>query len=411
MDEATRRRAARLLAFSWAVSFAAVPISGSFGSVIVLELTHGDLRFTGVPFFLTYLGSIVAAYPAGRLMDHLGRRPVLVGGHLLAALGFTLGTGAILAGNLWLFFAAHLVASLGAGTTFLTRIAAADLYPPAERARGLGRLLFALVFGSLAGIPLARLAQALAPGLGVSYLVVAWAMVPLLSASAALLVARIRPDPLEIGRALQAVADAAEPDRARGIQWRPLLAAGAAILFAQATMASVMSVTGASLSHAGHGPDVIVLALTVHVVGMFGLGPLIGAIGDRWGRRSLLRAGTLYLAVSTLLIALSPTGTTFTIGLIAIGLGWSFTFLGSNALLADAVPAAVRGRVSGLLDISTSIVGGLASLGAGVALDQGGIARVGILGLTISLGTLVAALLAPRGIPAPPGAARAAATP
>lgn len=404
-DEATRRRAARLLALSWAVSFAAVPISGSFGSVIVLELTGGDLQLTGVPFFLTYLGSILAAYPAGRLMDRVGRRPVLVAGHLVAALGFALGTGAVIAGSLPLFFLAHLVASLGSATSYLTRIAAADLYPPAERARGLGRLIFALVFGSLAGIPLASLAQAAGPRLGVSYLVAAWAMVPILSTTAALLVSRIRPDPLVIGRALQAAARASGTPGAQRIHWPPLLAAGAAMLFAQATMAAVMSVTGASLSHAGHGPDAIVFALTLHVVGMFGLGPLIGAIGDRWGRRSLLRTGTAYLMASTLLIAWAPAGTTFTIGLIAIGIGWSFTFLGSNALLADAVPATARGRVSGFLDLSTAIVGGLASLGAGWALDKGGIALVGLFGLAISVGTLVTALLAPRPLaePAPTG--------
>lgn len=407
IDEPTRRRAARLLGVAWAVSFAGVPISGSFGSVIVLELTGGDLALTGVPFFLTYLGSILAAYPAGRLMDHLGRRPVLAGGHAIAALGFTLGTAAILAGNVWLFFGAHLIASIGAGTTFLTRIAAADLYPSAERGRGLGRLLFALVFGSLAGIPLARLAQHAAPILGVSYLVVAWAMVPILSLTAAALVLRIRPDPLEIGRSLQA-AETPDPSLASGaIRWPPLLAAGAAILFAQATMAAVMSVTGASLSHAGHGPDAIVFALTVHVVGMFGLGPLIGSLGDRFGRRALLGAGTAYLTAATLLIALAPNGTTFTVGLITIGIGWSFTFLGSNALIADSVPPLRRGRISGLLDLTTAIVGGLASLGAGWALAEGGIGRVGAFALAITVGALVAAMLMPRPRPlAPPSPAR-----
>lgn len=390
------RRAARLLGLSWAVSWAGVPISGAFGSVIVLELTD-DLLLSGVPFFLLYLGSLIAAYPSGHLMDRVGRKPVLIGGHLLAAFGFTVGTFAILLENLWLFFAAQLVASMGASATYLTRLAAADLYPTRERARGLGRLVFYLVFGALAGVPLVRLAQALQARVGESYLVVAWALVPFLSLIAAYLVSRVQPNPKEIAAQVQAqepvaVESTEGPTR---LPWRILVTAGAALLFAQASMAATMSVAGAALQHTGHSPDYIVFTLTVHIVAMFAFSPLIGILGDHWGRRPLLYLSGAYLVVATVLIRLVPLGDALMVALVAIGIGWSFAFLGSTAIIVDVARVAHRGRITGVVDLGTAVVGGLASLLAGWAVDGGGIQSVGGLALFFAIGVLVAAFLAP----------------
>lgn len=390
------RRAARLLGLSWAVSWAGVPISGAFGSVIVLEMTD-DLLLSGVPFFLLYVGSLIAAYPSGHLMDRLGRKPVLIGGHLLAAFGFAVGTLAIILQNLWLFFAAQLVASMGASATYLTRLAAADLFPTSQRARGLGRLVFYLVFGAIAGVPLVRLAQALQQRVGESYLVIAWALVPVLSLVAAYLVSRVHPDPKEIAAQVQALEpEAAEsPGAPTTLPWRTLITAGATLLFAQAAMAATMSVAGAALQHTGHSPDYIVFTLTIHIVAMFAFSPWIGILGDRWGRRPLLYLSAAYLVASTLLIRLVPLGDALLVALIAIGIGWSFAFLGSTAIIVDVARVAHRGRITGVVDLATAVVGAIASLLAGWAVDGGGIPSVGGLALFFALGVLVAAFLAP----------------
>lgn len=392
------RRSARLLALSWAVSWVAVPISGAFGSVIVQVLTD-DLTLTGLPFFLLYLGSLLSAYPSGRLMDRFGRKPVLIAGHLIAAVGYTIGTFAIIAQNLGVFLFAQFIAALGAGATYLTRMAAADLYPAAERARGVGRLVSYLVFGAVIAIPVIWLARRLEPDFGSSYLALAWGLVPILSIASAVLISRIHPDPMETARAygdLAAKTPAPIPsaiDERR--RRRTIVGAGASILFAQAAMASIMSVSGASLSHAGHEPDFIVLTLTLHVVGMFGLSPLIGSLGDRYGRRPLLITSAFYLVGSTLLVRLLPNGTALMVGLVLVGIGWSFAFIGATAVIADLTRVGHRGRVTGVIDVGTAIIGATASLLAGYALERGGLPDVGLLGFVFAALLTFAALIVP----------------
>jgi MFS family permease len=392
------RRSARLLALSWAVSWIAVPISGAFGSGIVRELTH-DLSLTGVPFFLFYLGSLLSAYPAGRLMDRYGRRPVLVAGHVVAAVGFTVGTLAILAQSLWLFFVGQFIGALGTGATYLTRLAAADLYPASERARGLGRLVASLVAGAALAVPVIWLAERAQTRIGGSYLALAWGVIPPISLAAAFIVSRIHPDPMQTALAYRdqeaATPAARTPLLAPTHRRRTLVAAAASLLFAQAAMAAVMSVSGASLQAHGHGPDFIILTLTLHVVGMFGFSPLVGVLGDRFGRKVLLSISAAYLVGSTLLVRLLPNGMALMVGLVLVGIGWSFAFIGANAIVADLSAVTHRGRILGTIDVGTAIIGASASLLAGWALQRGGLPDVGLVGFAFAVGLSIAALLLP----------------
>src|SRR3954454_9616367 len=94
----------------------------------------------GPAIFLT--ASALTAVTAGRLMDRLGRKPVIAGGYVSAAAGCSLTA---LAANI--DSAAPLIvgfALTGAtnGVALLIRTAAGDMYPPERRARGISYVLF-----------------------------------------------------------------------------------------------------------------------------------------------------------------------------------------------------------------------------------------------------------------------------
>lgn len=396
------RRTVRLLAASAAVSWIGVQISGALSSVIVLYLTN-DLRLVGIPFFLFYLGSALAAYPAGHFMDRLGRLPVLVGGHLLAALGFLLGALAIYRESLALFLFGITVSSLGAGATYLTRLAAADLYPPARRGRGLALVVFANSLGALLGFPLIAAAEVVAIHLHTTYLFLAWSLGPFLSCAAALLVAAIRTDPRDVARQLQAQAPTPTTSTGNGaVAWRPLLVAGVALLLAQAAMGAVMSVAGASLQHTGHSATLISFTMTAHIVGMFLFAPVIGQLADRWGRRPLLVVSSLLLVAATGSVILLPLGPVFTLSLLLVGVGWSFAFIGTTTIVADVTRAGMRGRATGLIDLGAALAAALAALAAGWALGAGGLPGVGGLALALSVAILPTLLfLRPQPLPLP----------
>ena len=77
-----------LLALSMALAFAAFQHLPSLGSLIAARMT-GEASGAGVPMVVGILALACATYPAGRLMDRAGRRPVLIVGHLLSLLRVT----------------------------------------------------------------------------------------------------------------------------------------------------------------------------------------------------------------------------------------------------------------------------------------------------------------------------------
>ena len=84
-------------------------------------------------------------------MDRYGRIPVLAGG-CLAGIGGCLTTALGCAvDSAVLVIAGFALVGIAQGTILLSRAAAADMYPPARRARGISYVLFGALFGAALG--------------------------------------------------------------------------------------------------------------------------------------------------------------------------------------------------------------------------------------------------------------------
>lgn len=389
-------RLARLLFFSVVLSWGGAMISAALGGIVMVHLT-GKLAYAGVPFVIINLGAAIAAYPAGHLMDRFGRRPVLLGGHVLNTMAFLLGAVAITRANLALFAFGYALASIGTGATYLTRLAAADLYPEAERGRGVALVVFGAVFGAVLGTPFILAAAWFADVVDRDYLMVAWTMVAVLSYLSALVLLGLRPDPQTVALELQAREPAlptSGPRMRPRIAWRPFLSAGAALVFAQASMIMVMASVSAHLDHMGAAPWLIAVTMTAHLVGMFLFTPLMGRLADRWGRVPLLLTSGFLLTGSSLGLILVPLGQAISIVLFVIGVGWSFAFIGASTMIADATHAQARGRATAAVDSVTALLAAGAAVASGWALETGGIERVGGIALALNLLLVAAALVA-----------------
>ena len=131
-----------------------------YSSVLQLVAAVSSLTFvlvTGVEGLLGLgpaiflVASGLAAVPAGRLMDRIGRRPVVAGGYLFAAAGCSLTALATNLGSTPLVILGFALTGAANGTALLIRTAAGDMYPPARRARGISYVLFGSVFGAILG--------------------------------------------------------------------------------------------------------------------------------------------------------------------------------------------------------------------------------------------------------------------
>src|SRR5213596_3684415 len=136
----------------------------------------------GPAIFLTSSG--LTAVPAGRLMDRVGRTPVMSAGFALGACGCALTALATRSLSTAAVIAGFALVGASSGIALLIRTAAGDMYPPERRARGISYVLFGSLFAG--------------KDVKADALTVPWLVAGGLALVALALVQFVRPDPKRI---------------------------------------------------------------------------------------------------------------------------------------------------------------------------------------------------------------------
>jgi len=345
-------------------------------ATVTLVLVTGIEGILGLGPAIFLTAGALAAFPAGRLMDRFGRVPVLAGGCLAGvagclttALGCELDSAAIVV-------AGFALVGVAQGTILLARAAAADMYPPERRARGISYVLFGALFGAALG-PLVFRPLFAGKELDTEALVVPWLAAGGIMVVGLGLVLSIQPDPKTIAEQLQydaggAVEQAAAP--LREIVRRPgVLTALVAAVASFAGMVSVMNLTGYLVIDHGHHQADVFTVISLHIVGMYALVLVIGQLVDRLGRRPGQVAGLLLMALSTLGLAWFESVAWISVSLFLLGLGWNISYVAAVTELADRALPAERGRLIGFTDLCSSFTGAVLVLLGGVAYSELGV--------------------------------------
>ena len=400
MPELNIRRNTALLAATLAINSCLFQLAAAVNSLTFVLITGiRGLLGLGPAIFLASSG--LAALPAGRAMDRYGRRPVIVVGFFLAAIGCGLIALATRTESPLQLIAGMCLTGAAGGVALLIRTAAGDMYPPERRARGIAYVVFGSVFGAILGpavfSPLFARKDVEADALTVPWL--AAGALALLAAGVAMLV---RPDPKQIAEAL-APPSTGPPEPAAPLSEilrRPgVIPAMLAALASFSVMVSVMNLTGyVVVEHQHHTQQDVFPIIGAHVLGMYALVLFIGPLIDRLGRGTSLWLGLVVMALSCIGLTWfqSVVGTAFL--LFGLGLGWSFSYVAATAQLADRAAAAERGKLLGFNDQISALAGaGLALLG-GYALDKLGVAALAIGSTVLVLIPLVRLLRRDEGV-------------
>lgn len=382
MNEIVRRTLIRLSA-AFALGFAAASMTAGPGSAALVALS-GNASFAGLYVALLNVGAAAGAAFGGRAMDRWGRRPVLVAGYSLAAAGYTMAGVGVTIEILALFIAGVLTLAGALGIGGLTRVAAAEMFPPAERGRGIAWLQTSAIAGAVVGPLLLILTEPLGRAIGRNALGLVWWVAPPLTVVAALMLRRTA-EPMEIAREIERAHPHA-PGIAvtTGVGFRRLLAAGVVALAAShAAMASVMGVAGVAVVHEGHGAGLLGTIMMLHFVGMYGLSRIVGHVADRWGRRATILAGLVLLAVGGAIVALFPGMAGLTAGLLIVGLGWSFGYIGASVLLTDITAPSRRARILGRADLITQLTAAVVAMTGGVWFAANGLQGLGVVAIAV----------------------------
>lgn len=395
-DQAQKRAVTSLMASS-AVGHAGFIAAAAIIGLLAAEITGRDL-LAGLPAAAGTLGTAAAASPLALRAKRLGRRPALILGYLVAIAGTVV---VIVAGQLqwfWLLILAMPVFGAANASNLQSRFAAADLADDEKRARSIAMVVWVGTIGAVLGPSAAPWANRIGIGLGMEE----WVSPLFLSivgfALAAAITSRfLRPDPLQLAGGVDPDTPFENPLRGLGRSWRaiwprPLARlAVTAMAVSQMAMVAVMTMTPLHMRDHGHA-DLSTLVISVHVLGMYGLAPVLGRWADRFGRVRMLivGAGVLALGTVTAVVAGYVPGLVF-VGLFFLGLGWSFALIAGSALLTESLPIEERPGAQGLSDVAMSVLAATAAFSSGFVKEMVGYHWLANFATLAAILTLVAA--------------------
>ena len=313
------------------------------------------------------LGLALAAYSLpilfvslyfGRLADRIGRRPLLLVGLLLTALG---SVGIAASESLIPLIAGRAVQGVGSAASWIAALAlVSDLAPEGRKGEAIGFALAANSAGSIGGPALGGVSGE-AVGFEFPFVVVASLAVSIAAAGFFLLPRSAR--------------QSAQRDSDR----RALLGR----LRSPALIPAVLTIVGGSAAL-----GLVEVAAPLDADQRLGLGaaaigglfaasvaidaiaaPIGGRLSDRRGRGPVAALGLSGLSLSALLLALTPGVVGLGISLAVFGLGVSISFAAALPWLDEAFGSVDRGFGYGVLNVLFSIGYSIGPLVAGVTLE------------------------------------------
>ncbi|MES1246393.1 MAG: MFS transporter [Actinomycetota bacterium] len=399
------KRNAFLLAGGLVCNSGMFQLSAALSSLTLVAVT-GIKGILGLGPAIFLLASALAVGPAGRASDRFGRMVVIRIAFVGGAAGCAVVAGGCAADSGVLVALGLALIGGSGGVIQLSRAAAAEMFPPDRRARGMSFVLFGAVSGAIWGPVLFGPLfshRAIDP----HGLVGPWLLgIPFMLAGL-VISGFVDPDPKEISARYGSPTGAA-PGSVRTILGRPgVPTAVVAVVASFSVMASVMNLAGYVAVGRGHQEGDVFTMISIHIVGMYGLVLVVGDLLDRFGRRRGLYTGLAVMTVSNAALTWFPGVAGMSLCLFGLGLGWNLSYVAATTELVSLTSPEERGRIVGFADLCASTTAaGLALLGGVVYTAAGVTALAAAAAALAALPALgIAARIRYTGAPADPSSA------
>ncbi|HEX2559719.1 MFS transporter, partial [Phenylobacterium sp.] len=329
------------------------------------QMLAPDTALATLPIACVALGTAVATLPASLLMGRVGRRPGFVLGALLGASGGGLAAFAMLTESFPLLCVATGLVGGYQGFAQFYRFAAAEAASEAFRSRAISLVLAGGVVAALVGPHLGAVTKDL---IGPAAYAGSFLAVLALSLVAAVVVAAT---PLP---SATAGGEAAEPPRPLPMIMRQpkFIAALVGAAVGYAVMVLVMTATPLSMVGHHHGVADAAFVIQWHVLGMFVPSFFTGWLVKRFGLTVMMLTGVLLLLTHVAVAMSGIALLNYLSGLVLLGVGWNFLYVGGSTLLTETYRPSERSRVQGLNDFLIVGVAAAASFSAGALVEAFG---------------------------------------
>lgn len=335
-----------------------------------------------LPISAFVIGLALSTYPAAQLMGNFGRQRGFMTGAFIGVIGALVCSFAVYKSSFGVYCMGTML--LGVQNAFgqQYRFAAAQASPSEFKAKAISLVLAAGIIGGIIGPESTKLTKDfLAPNSFIgTYLMVA---VICIFVILVLIPLRIDTPKREVkvgsGRPLREI-----------ISQPIFMVAALGAMIGYAVMNLVMTATPLAMMACDFSYGATMSVIEWHVIGMFAPSFFTGHLITRFGSPRIMFSGVIFLFMSALSAVLGETFYNFWGGLVLLGVGWNFLFIGGTTLLTECYSSEERAKVQGLNDFFVFGSVAIASLSSGGLLHLFGWKAVNIGALPFLLIAFVA---------------------
>jgi predicted MFS family arabinose efflux permease len=340
-----------------------------------------------MPQTMAIVGTALTTMPQSLLMRRIGRRNGFMAAAFIAAIGGVIGTIAIYQRSFELILLACFMIGIYQASSSYYRFAAADLASPAFRPKAISWVMTGGVAAALLGsLMVIGTTDLLAP---VTY-AGTWIAMSLLALAAVFVLSFVDSPVVQ-----QASTDTGRPLGEIARQ-KNYIVATVVTMLSFGSMMLVMTATPVAMLGCGFTVQDSSWVIQWHALGMFVPSFFTGHLITRFGAGRIAAIGMLLLMTAAIAGLLGIKFSNFAIGLLLLGVGWNFGFIGGTTLLTSTYRPEERNKAQGLSDFVVFTATALASLGAGSLLATVGWDAVNIAVFPLAIAGLLALALLER---------------
>lgn len=310
-------------------------------SALVGHLLAADKSLATLPIALQYSATMAVTIPASLLMARIGRRAGFILGASTQMTGAGCAAYAIVQGSFLLFCLSGLLLGMANATSQYYRFAAADAADAKFKPKAISFVLTGGVAAAVFGPEMATLTRDYLP---------LYPFAGLFLFICGLSVANM---------AVLSFLKIPKPPRSHFGGGRPMgqiiaqpvfIVAAFGGMIAYGVMVLVMTATPLAMAACNYAFNDSAFVIQWHVLGMFAPAFFTGHLISRFGVLTVMQVGVALLIGS---IAASITGISiphFWVGLVLLGVGWNFLFVGATTLLTEAYLPEEKAKVQAIND-------------------------------------------------------------
>ncbi|GGX03568.1 MFS transporter [Pigmentiphaga litoralis] len=361
--EPSQRRNLHLLVAAQSLGGASAPIIISLGG-LVGQMLSTNTALSTLPVSLYNLGVALSTIPAALIMRRMGRRMAYLLGAVLGLVSGLIAAWGIARSDFVMFCVGTTMAGFYGACVQSYRFAAADMAAPAWRPQAISRVMVGGLIAAVIGpqvVIWTRDALPAAPFAGSFFGQAALALlaVPLIA------LLRIPPPPAVTatgsGRPLSEIA----------LTPKFIVAVTAGVV-TFGLMSFVMTAAPIAMVGCGHTVGEAALGIQWHVLAMFAPSLFTGRLIAAIGKYAMTALGLVLIAAAALMSLGGLDLFNFWGGLVLLGVGWNFGFIGATSIVTDCYRPEERSKVQALNDFLVFGTVALSSFSSGRMLGAAG---------------------------------------